>query len=200
MRRILLWLSGVDRNLLAKCTRLPQSEALRFEGCGGLVLIPPAVGFIAAGYAVYTFVPNGAAAIAGGVIWAAIVLWIERFLSMTMYKSTLRSVYHFWAGFVIRLLLAGVVGYGLSHPVMLLLFHGPIEQEMADEGRARERAAFEDGNKIKAQAYQSLNQARTDAMGESPRRTRPKNEGVGMQEHAGLDGAGERCGARNARS
>ena len=168
MRRILLWLSGVDRNLLAKCTRLPQSEALRFAGYGGLVLIPPAVGFIAAGYAVYTFVPNGAAAIAGGVIWAAIVLWIERFLSMTMYKSILRSVYHFWAGFVIRLLLAGVVGYGLSHPVMLLLFHGPIEQEMADEGRARERAAFEDGNKIKAQAYQSLNQARTDALGELP--------------------------------
>jgi hypothetical protein len=168
MRRILLWLSGVDRNLLAKCTRLPQSEALRFEGYGGLVLIPPAVGFIAAAYAVSTFVPNLAAAIAGGVVWAAIIGWIERFLAMTMYKSTLRSVFYFWAGFVIRLLMAGVVGYGLSHPVMLLLFHGPIEQEMFDEGRARERAAFEDGNKIKAQAYQSLNQARTDAMGELP--------------------------------
>lgn len=168
MRRILLWLSGVDRNLLAKCARLPSSEALRFAGYGGLVLIPPAVGFIAAGYAVYTFVPNMIVVVVGGTLWAAIVLWIERFLSMTMYKSTLRSAYQFWAGFAIRLLLAGVIGYGLSHPVMLLLFHGPIEQEISDQARVKKRKTFEDGNKIKAEAYKNLNQAHADAMGDLP--------------------------------
>ena len=168
MSRLLLWLSGVDRQLLAKCTRLPESEVLRFEGYGGLVLFPPTVGFIAMGYGVYTFVPNVPAAIATGTVWAAFVLWIERFLSMTMHKSTLRSVYHFWVGFAVRLLLAGVIGYGLSHPVTLLLFQGPIDQEMADQGRTRRREAYEVGEKIKTQAQESLNQARASALGQLP--------------------------------
>jgi len=159
MHRLLIWLSGADRNLLAKCKHLLGTEQQRFAGYGGLVLIPATVGLVAMGYAAFTFVPRLSLAIAGGVVWSAIILWVDRFLAMTLHKSALHN---FWGGFLVRLMLAGTIGYGLAHPLMLLLFQGPIEQEMADEGRARQEAAFEQANSIKAVAFERFNQARSE--------------------------------------
>lgn len=106
--RLLLWLSGVDHELLAKCTRLPQSERMRFAGFGGLVLISATIGFGSMTYAAYTFTQNLSLAAGFGTIWAAIVLWIDRFLAMTFHKSSVVQASSFWVAFAARLILAGV--------------------------------------------------------------------------------------------
>jgi hypothetical protein len=163
MMKLLLWLCGADPDMLARCSRFPQGERERLAALGGTVLIPATLALCSWGYAAYTFVPIWWVALITGVIGAAIVMWLDRLLLLSFHKSQLDSALSFWAAAGIRLLLSCILSYGLSEPVTLLLFHGPIMQQMTDDARARELAAFEQADSVPAQAYVRLNQARTDA-------------------------------------
>jgi len=163
MRRLFLVLSGVDRDLLAKCRQLAESERQRFAAYGGLLLIPATLGFVAMAYTVFTFVPDVRAAVVAGVVWAVIVLWIDRFLAMTMNKSFFVPPRIFWGLFVVRVALAGVIGYGLSHPTVLFLFRGAIGQEMAAESRSGQQAAFAQAGTARARVYGELEAAKLAA-------------------------------------
>ena len=170
------WLSGVDHGLLNKCTRLRDSERRRFASFGGLILIPATIGLVAMGYACYTFLPDYRQAIVGGVLWFLIILWVDRFISMTLHKSSLTPPYIFWAGFGIRLVMAGVIGYGLAHPAMLFLFRQEIEQEMRAEARAKREVAFEKATSVKAAAFDNLSRAKADAIRDLTEQLNEKTE------------------------
>ncbi len=161
--QLLLWLAGADRDLLGKCQRLPQSERQRLMALGGTVLIPAVQGFAAGGYAAFTFIHSPQIAFAFGAIWAIVVLWLDRLLVMSFHKSRIEPPLSFWGAAIARLLFSCIIAYGLAEPLTLLMFNGPIMQQMADDVRAREEGAFRNAEALRANAYTALAKERTQA-------------------------------------
>jgi hypothetical protein len=138
MEKMLIWLSGADPHILEQCSRLPQSERIKFAGFGTLVLIPAILAFVSMAYAVSTVSNNPFIFIAAGVVWSLIILVIDRFLVSTFYKSSLkrrRRCIHNITLFVCRIFFAGFVGLAVSHPFMLFYFDQSIKQMLTEKRR-----------------------------------------------------------------
>jgi hypothetical protein len=135
MGKIFIWLSGADRQILDKCTRLPKSEKIRFAGFGTLVLIPAILGLFSMMYAVSTVTNNPFIFITAGIVWFLIVLFIDRFLVSTVYKSTLNTRKNFGVALISRYLFAIFVGIAVSHPLVLLWFNQSISQRISEKRR-----------------------------------------------------------------
>jgi hypothetical protein len=161
--KLLLWLSGADPQLLARCSRLPLSERKRLAALGGMVLIPGALALCSWGYAAWIFIHDLRVVFGFGLAGAGIVMWIDRSLLMATHKTNLESRAAFWGGLATRIVLSITLNYFLADPLMLLVFQGPIAQQMGDDIRAREVATFNQASALRADAYAGLATARTDA-------------------------------------
>jgi hypothetical protein len=163
LTKLLLWFAGADTDLLAKCSRLPQSERQRLIAIGGTVCIPATIAFAAWGYAAYTFVENWRFAVAFGALGAGIIVWLDRLLLLSFHKSSLESRLSFWGVAIARVLFSAVLSYGFAEPVTMLMFQGPIMQQIEDDAHMREEAAFEKADALRSQAYAGLEKERGDA-------------------------------------
>lgn len=157
--KFFVWLSGADRDILAQCTNLRRSERIRFAGLGALILIPPVLGFVSMAYAVSTIVPNMAVAAGGGLVWALIILSVDRYLVSTLYKSKLRGGGTRALAMLARFAFAVIVGVAVSHPLVLLWFEDSITQQLAVQQRAAVDARLKQGEQAKARVPQSTSAA-----------------------------------------
>jgi hypothetical protein len=136
MRRIFIWLSGADPEILRNCTYLTNSERIRFASLGALTTIPAILGTFSMAYAISTLAHHPRIYVGAGIVWGFIVLLVDRYLVSTLHKSQVRS----WGGMAtsmfVRFLFAVLIGVAVAHPLVLLWFKDSITQTIAEDRRA----------------------------------------------------------------
>lgn len=129
---IFQWLAGADQSIL---DQVSHSEKNKITGFGTLVLIPAIVGLFSMTYALSTITKNMPLYITGGVVWFFIILFIDKFIVSTLYKTKLENKTNFLAATLVRYLFAGVVGIAVAHPMVLLWFNEGITEAIVKEKR-----------------------------------------------------------------
>jgi hypothetical protein len=129
MGSFFLWLSGTDKELLAQCTNLRRSERIRLQGLGALVLVPATLALFSMAYAVSTVTSRPIIFVTAGLIWASIILAIDRYLVTTINKSTEGRTAGRGLSILIRFIFAIFVGVAVAHPFILLWFHDSTSQQ-----------------------------------------------------------------------
>lgn len=138
--QFLIWCSGSNPDVLEKC---PRSEHIKHSGYGVLVLIPAILALFTMTYAISTFIDHWYHYVPGGICWAVIIFFADRFLISSFRKAnnlrkpgtTQRTIEvknqlqdFFSFAFLSRFMLAAFIGLGIAHPFTLLYFHKDIEQ------------------------------------------------------------------------
>src|SRR5882757_7401563 len=116
MRRMMIWLSGADPEILRECTHLRNSERIRFAAQGALTLVPAMLGSVAMAYAISTVARRPLVYVGCGLLWGVVVLLVDRYLVATIHKSAvpgrgLRAV-----PLLARLGFAILIGIAVAHP------------------------------------------------------------------------------------
>lgn len=125
MKQFFIWLSGADKDLVAKCSAGEQSRIINL---GALILIPALSGLISMSFAISTFSKNIPICLLIGVLWFAMVLFIDRYLVSTFRKKERTLLDILSTKFIIRFVFAGFVGITVSHPLVLFIFNDTITQ------------------------------------------------------------------------
>jgi len=128
------WLAGADQKILDQCS---DSEKNKITGLGTLVLIPAVIGIFSMTYAVSTITNKEWLYYFVGVIWFFIVLFIDRYIVSTLYKSKLNDKSNFVWAVIARYLFALFVGIAVAHPMTLLWFNESISQGIKDENKMK---------------------------------------------------------------
>lgn len=126
----LQWLAGADPQILNQCSK---GERFKISGFGTLVIMPAVVGIFSMTYAVSTLTDNKLIYVAAGLVWFFIVLFIDRFIVSTLYKTKIDSKSNFYLATASRYVFALLVGIAVSHPLTLLWFDNSITQEISNE-------------------------------------------------------------------
>ncbi|MEZ5299989.1 MAG: DUF4407 domain-containing protein [Verrucomicrobiales bacterium] len=131
LQRAFFWLSGAGTESLEQC---PNWEQRKYVALGATVLVPTVFALIAASYAISTISDDWRVITAVALVWAFIILTIDRALLSTYrsYQGITRKL----SQFSIRIVVAALMGITISHPLTLLLFRDTIVSEIE-----RERAA-----------------------------------------------------------
>ena len=121
-KRAFFWLSAAGTETLEQC---PNWEQRKYVAFGATVLVPCAFAFIACAYALSTLTDNYWVILPVALVWALIILTIDRALlaSYRAFLSPLKKL----GQFSLRLLVAGLMGVTIAHPLVLLLFKDTIK-------------------------------------------------------------------------
>jgi hypothetical protein len=145
MGELMLWLSGVDRNVLSHCER----ERNKFIAMGGTVLTTATLACVSATFTVAKFlhVPIFFALVLG-LAWGFAIMNLDRWLLISIRRqSTARRTLLMG---VPRIILAFLIGAVIAHPLLLEIFNKEIKNQAATEkaealedaeGQTRERFA-----------------------------------------------------------
>jgi hypothetical protein len=116
-----LWLAGAGPEELEGCH---EGEQRKIGAIGYTVLVPTLFALLAASYAVSTLTSNPAVITAVALLWAAIILFVDRAIIAThspFMKTGSKSLV-----LCLRLGIAVLMGLTVSHPLTLLLFRDTI--------------------------------------------------------------------------
>jgi len=122
MKKFFWWCAGADDTILEKCSK---SEHVKYAGVGATVLFTGLLAGISGGYALYTVFDTVPMALAFGLLWAAVIFNLDRFI-----VSTLRKEGKFWKELLQvtpRILLALVLAVVISKPLELKIFDKEIQ-------------------------------------------------------------------------
>ena len=120
-KRIFFWLSSAGTETLEQC---PNWEQRKYVAFGATVLVPCAFAFIACAYALSTLTDNYWVILPVALVWALIILTIDRAL-LASYRAFL-SPFKKLGQFMLRFVVAGLMGLTIAHPLVLLLFKDTI--------------------------------------------------------------------------
>ena len=123
-----IWLSGAGADSLALC---PKWEQRKYVAFGAAVLVPTVFALVAASYAVSTLTSSLWVIIPVALMWAFIILTIDRALLATyrVYQPKSKKI----TQFTLRLCVAVLMGLTISHPLTLLLFKDTITAQIETE-------------------------------------------------------------------
>ena len=137
MTDLMLWISAVDRSLLARTSR----ETAKFVGIGGAVLMTAVIAFLSMSYALHVALHAPiVVAVALGALWGIGILNLDRWIITATRRQG--RWYRDVAAAVPRLMLAIVIGAVISEPLVLRIFAGEIETQISVM-QSEEKAAFE---------------------------------------------------------
>ncbi len=147
IKHVFFWLSGAGAKSLDKC---PDWEQRKYVAFGATVLVPSVFAMIACGYALSTITQNWNVIVPIAIAWGLIIMTIDRAL-LSIYRSYQK--FHRKAGqFFLRIVVAGLMGITISHPLTLLLFSDTvtsvIEEDRQTEIEAVRVAANGDKSKV----------------------------------------------------
>jgi hypothetical protein len=143
IRRILWFCAGADVKLLARC---PQSERIKEEGIGGIVLATGGLAFVSGSYAFYTVfstntslqydqpldVGAALASIIFGLMWALVIFNLDRFIvsSVSHGDGTAKITWSEFSSAIPRIIMAIIIGLCLSKPLEIRVMKSEIEAEL----------------------------------------------------------------------
>jgi len=143
-----IWFSGADTSVIEVCQKRKLYEKIKFSGIGALVLAPAVVGFFSMSYAISTVVDEPWKYYGGGIVWALLILAIDRLLVSTTTKSDVKPTGI--SAVVARYVLALFLGFAIAHPLVLRWFDESIQQRLykkKDQEIAKRRRAGENEKK-----------------------------------------------------
>jgi hypothetical protein len=147
MTRFLWFCAGADAQLLMRC---PNSDRVKFQGIGGVVLTVGVLAFLSGSYAFYTvFSPKDDTALANdlvhygavaasvffGLIWSLIIFNIDRFIISSTGKGdgTEKITWNEFSNALPRLAMALVIGLCMSKPLEIRILQSEIESALEKE-------------------------------------------------------------------
>lgn len=135
MGEFMLWLSGVDRDVLSHCER----ERNKFVAMGGTVLTTATLAFFAATFTIHEFLHAPLFfALLLGLGWAFAIMNLDRWLLISIRRQS--SPGKTIAMAIPRLILAILIGAVIAHPLVLRVFEKEIEaQANRDKNNALEQ-------------------------------------------------------------
>lgn len=144
--RFLWWCAGADRQLLVRC---PNSDRVKMQGIGGMVLATGALAFLSGSYAFYTVFspkidttlapaqdlthwPSFILAVMFGVIWALVIFNIDRFIVGSTGKGdgTDAITWGELGRALPRIAMATVIGVTLAAPLEIRILESEIRAEL----------------------------------------------------------------------
>jgi len=119
---------------------------------GALVLLTGTFAFMASGYAFYVVSKSKPIGILFGVLWALVILNLDRLLLTTFPKTMggFRQGLHA----AIRIVLAAFIGITIGHPLTVRMFHAEISDKIAEEEGEAQKALLGNREYAKARAKQ----------------------------------------------
>ncbi|MCC7069701.1 MAG: DUF4407 domain-containing protein [Deltaproteobacteria bacterium] len=145
--RFLWFCAGADAQLLVRC---PNSDRVKFQGLGGVVLTVGVLAFFSGSYAFYTVfspkdatalgervlhLPSAAASVFFGLVWALIIFNIDRFIISSTGKGdgTDKITWQEFVNSLPRLAMALIIGLCLSKPLEIKILESEIESALEKE-------------------------------------------------------------------
>jgi Domain of unknown function (DUF4407) len=145
--RLLWFCAGADVQLLLRC---PNSDRVKFQGLGGVVLTVGVLAFFSGSYAFYTVFspkagmaleagsvhwPSVAAAVGFGIVWSMIIFNIDRFIVSSTGKGdgTDKITWGEFVNALPRLGMAIIIGICLSKPLEIKILESEIESTLETE-------------------------------------------------------------------
>lgn len=142
--RLLWYCAGADAQLLVRC---PNSDRVKFQGLGGVVLTVGVLAFFSGSYAFYTvFSPKDATALGGsgihwpsvgtaiffGLVWALVIFNIDRFIVSSTSKGdgTDKITWAKLANASPRIIMALIIGVCLSKPLEIKILESEVKSEL----------------------------------------------------------------------
>lgn len=150
-RKFLWFCAGADLQLLKKC---PESERIKEEGIGGVVLATAILAFFSSSYAFYvvfkpkigialsatqqtTDLPSVFAAIVFGIIWALVIFNLDRFIvsSGGHGDGTENITWGEIKGALPRIVMAIIIGFTLSKPLEIRVMESELDAKLSSKQR-----------------------------------------------------------------
>lgn len=125
LTRFFFWLSAAGEQTLEEC---PNWERRKYVAFGATVLIPTVFALMAALYCLSTLTDNWAIILPVALIWAMIIMTVDRALLAT-YRAY-QGFFRKGAQLGLRLVVAALMGLTISHPLTLLLFRDTIRSRI----------------------------------------------------------------------
>lgn len=141
--RLLWFCAGADGGLLQRC---PQSDWIKYQGIGGIVLATAMLAFVSASYAFYTVfspktdtalqavahVETGIASTVAGLLWALVIFNIDRFIVSSTGKGdgTEKITIQEFVQSLPRLIMAGIIGVCISAPLEIRILKPEIDAQL----------------------------------------------------------------------
>ena len=132
IKHLFFWLSGAGADTLEQC---PGWEQRKYVAFGATVLVPSVFAFIACAYALSTLTDNWKVIIPVALAWGLIIMTIDRAL-LSIYRSY-QGFFRKINQFILRIVVAALMGITISHPLTLLLFKDTISS-VIEEDRQKE--------------------------------------------------------------
>jgi hypothetical protein len=166
-----LWFcAGADLQLLKHC---PQSERIKEEGIGGVVLATGVLAFLSSSYAFYIVFrdPNisgmitSIMSIAFGFVWALIIFNLDRFIvSSTGHgDGTEKITWEEFTGAIPRLIMALIIGFTLSKPLEIRIMKSELEaiyhqkkEKYIEDSTPSEDARYDAEHKIAQDKFDTI--------------------------------------------
>jgi F0F1-type ATP synthase membrane subunit b/b' len=147
MSELMLWLSGVDRNVLNHCER----ERNKFIAMGGTVLTTATLACVSATFTTAHFlhVPIVFAVILG-IAWGFAIMNLDRWLLISIRRQSTAKRTLLMG--VPRIILAFLIGAVIAHPLLLQIFSKEINAQAAKE----KSQALEDSERETRQRFAAL--------------------------------------------
>ncbi|MDB6075838.1 MAG: hypothetical protein JWO89_3478 [Verrucomicrobiaceae bacterium] len=136
LERVFFWLSGAATDTLESC---PAWERRKYVAFGATVLVPSAFALIASAYAVGTLTTDWRIIAPVSLVWAFIILTVDRALLAT-YRAY-QNIFRKAAQFGLRIVVAALMGMTIAHPISLMLFRDTIQSVVEKDRQSEIEAA-----------------------------------------------------------
>lgn len=175
-RSFLWYCAGADVKILERC---PQSERIKEEGIGGIVLATGGLAFVSGSYAFYTVFTSGLgeegkqfnayasiASIIFGYMWAFVIFNLDRFIvsSVSHGDGTSKIAWSELKGAIPRLIMAFIIGLCLSAPLEIRVMQSEIEAVLITDRLKMEERLKPDIEKIFAEAKDKVEKRRKEVI------------------------------------
>jgi hypothetical protein len=172
MSEIMLWLSGVDRNVLSHC----EGERNKFVAMGGTVLTTAVLATLAATFTSHQFVHTPLFfALVLGIGWGFAIMNLDRWLLISIRRQETPRKTILMA--LPRVFLAILVGAVIAHPLVLRVF----EKEVSAQAERDSGSALSDGRKEIREHFAAIPALRREA-GELHSEVTQIGSGAGLAE------------------
>lgn len=212
IRRILWFCAGADVKLLARC---PQSERIKEEGIGGIVLATGGLAFVSGSYAFYTVFSTNVSlqydqaldvtaaimSIIFGFLWALVIFNLDRFIvsSVSHGDGTAKITWSEFSSAIPRIIMAIIIGLCLSKPLEIRVMKSEIEAELhlkRMKYREKEEAKLEESIKEKKVEFESRRTELSDKIEKFVKDIDEKEKGIVKQTDVMNAESGGQRGAR----